>query len=328
MILVTGASGFLGKHLLQALAQQPLPVKALYNSRKPDYTLPNVTWHACDLLDIFSVEEVLQDITQVYHCAAIVSFDSRDHKRMIDANTQATANIVDALLDKGYGRMIHVSSIAALGRAVAMEGNEQAIISEETHWEDSKNNSAYAISKYNSEMEVWRGIAEGLDAAIVNPSVILGEGEWSRGSAHLMEIVYDEFAWYTDGINGWVDVRDVAKAMVLLMQSEITEQRFILNVGNFGFKEVFTKMAIALKRKPPHKKASKWMTEILWRMMLLKSRIKNTESTITKETARTAQTKSYYENSKFLNEFSGFKYTDMDATIERMAQAFLKDKGL
>jgi dihydroflavonol-4-reductase len=328
LILVTGASGFLGTHLLKALAHQPLPVRALYNSRMPAYSAPHVTWQSCDLLDIFAVEEVMKGVTKVYNCAAIVSFDPRDHRRMIDANTQASANVVNVMLEQGVGRLLHVSSIAALGRGMVSQSDENALISEETYWEDSKYNSAYAISKNNAEMEVWRGIAEGLNAVIVNPSVILGEGDWSRGSAHLMEIVYNEFPWYTSGVGGWVDVQDVVRAMMMLMDADVQEQRFILNQGNYGFAEMFTKMALALNRKPPFKKASKWMTELLWRVMLLKSRLQKKESTITKETARTAQSKCYYDNSKLLKQFPSFGYTPIDVTISRMAQSFLRDKKL
>ena len=326
MILVTGASGFLGQHLLQALAQQPLPVVALYNSRKPQAgTGKGITWKQCDLLDVFAVEEVMQGITQVYHCAAIVSFDARKKDEMIQGNVAATANVVNAALDAGVEKLVHVSSIAALGRKpeAAAAG---ALITEDTHWEESKANSAYAESKFQSEMEVWRAMAEGLNAAIVNPAIILGEGDWDSGSANLMQIVYNEFPWYTEGINAWVDVKDVAAAMVTIMDSDISDERYIISAGNYPYKEVFTEMANALNRKPPHKKASPWMTEIVWRMEVLKSRIADKQVTISKESARTAQTKCYYSNEKLLRQFPGFKYHSLKDTVARMAAAFIRDK--
>lgn len=326
MILVTGASGFLGQHLLQALAQQPLPVVALYNSRKPQAdTGKGITWKQCDLLDVFAVEEIMQGITQVYHCAAIVSFDARKKDQMIQGNVAATANVVNAALDAGVEKLVHVSSIAALGRKpeAAAEG---ALITEDTHWEESKANSAYAESKFQSEMEVWRAMAEGLNAAIVNPAIILGEGDWDSGSANLMQIVYKEFPWYTEGINAWVDVKDVAAAMVTIMDSDISDERYIISAGNYAYRDVFTEMANALNRKPPHKKASSWMTEIVWRMEVLKSRIADRQVTISKESARTAQTKCYYSNEKLLRQFPGFKYHSLKDTVARMAAAFLRDK--
>lgn len=316
----------MGSHLLQVLVEKRVPVRALYNSRKPDVDSPGITWHRCDMLDIFSLEEALEGITQVYHCAAIVSFDPRDHKKMIRDNVAATANLVNALLEKSETRLVHVSSVAALGRTTGYRDARDTMITEETHWEDSKLNSAYAQSKFLSEMEVWRGMAEGLSAVIVNPSVILGEGDWTRGSAHLMEIVYREFPWYTDGINGWVDVKDVADAMVLLMESDLVEERFILNAGNYPYKEVFTWMAAALQRKPPHRRSGKWMTELVWRMMVIKSRLTGRSSTVTRETARTAQSKHLYDNHKFLQQFPAFIYRPLPQTIERMAARFLQQR--
>lgn len=322
MILVTGASGFLGQHLLQALAHQPLRVRGLYHSREPQVQYEGLEYRQCDLLDIFAVEEVMQGITHVYHCAAVVSFDPRHRQLMIKGNVAATANVVDAALEAQVKKLVHVSSIAALGRAIAvLEG--QALIDEDTHWEESSTNSAYAESKFQSEMEVWRAMAEGLDAAIVNPGIILGEGDWNKGSARLMQIVYDEFPWYTEGVNSWVDVKDVVNALVALMNSDITDERYIISGGNFSYRDVFTKMALALKRKPPFKKASGLMTEIVWRAELLKSRIAGKEATITRESARTAQAKCYYDNSKFLERFPSFTYQSLEATVARMAGVFL-----
>jgi len=326
LILVTGASGFLGQHLLQALAHQPLPVVGLYNTRPPAVTYPNVTYQQCDLLDIFSVEEVMQGVSHVYHCAAIVSFDARHRDVMINGNVAATANVANAALEAGVSKFIHISSIAALGRtAIITEQHKE--IDEDTHWEESKSNSAYAESKFQSEMEVWRAMAEGLNAAIINPGIILGEGDWTKGSARLMQIVYEEFPWFTEGVNSWVDVKDVVQAAITLMNSDIADERYIVSAGNFSYKEVFTKMANALDKKPPHQKASRFMTELVWRMEVFKSRVANKEATITKESARTAQNKSYYSNRKLLQQFPNFSYHSLEDTIARMAQVFLQDKG-
>lgn len=324
MILVTGASGFLGQHVLEALAQQPLPVVGLYHSRSPQIQFANLTWKKCDLLDIFAVEDIMREATYVYHCAAIVSYDPAMKDKMIRENVAATANVVNAALEAGVKRLIHVSSIAALGQTPVH--SFETMISEETHWEESKANSAYAESKFQSEMEVWRAMAEGLNAAIVNPGIILGEGDWNKGSARLMDIVYKEFPWFTEGITSWVDVKDVAAAMILLMNSDISEERFIISGGNFAHKDIFTRMARALKRRPPFKQATPFMTEIVWRAEFFKSRLAGKEATITKETARSAQRKSNYDNSKFPAAFPGFQYQGIDDTIARMAAAFLKSQ--
>ncbi len=325
MILVTGASGLLGGHLLEALQHQLLPVRALYHTHAPSVSYTNVTWQQCNLLDIYDVAVAMKGISRVYHCAGIVSFNPKQKQSVINENTAMTANVVNAALDQHIERMIHISSIAALGRGTPSEEGGILRCDENTEFEESANNSSYAQGKYLAEMEVWRGMAEGLSAAVLNPSVILGEGDWSKGSANLMQIVYEEFPWYTAGINGWVDVKDVVRAMLLLMQSPVNESRFILNGGNYAYKDIFTRMAQALNRKPPHQKAGKFLTEVVWRIEYLKNLVAGKPLTISKETARTAQLKCEYDNEKLLKLFPDFHYTPIDITIERMVNAFKRD---
>jgi len=326
LILVTGASGFLGGHLLEALQDQPLPVRALYHSHAPTTRYAAVNWQQCNLLDIYDVAAAMEGITHIYHCAGIVSFDPKRKHSVIQDNTAMTAHIVNAALDQQVERMVHVSSIAALGRGIPSEADGMLHFDENTEYEEHIQNSSYAQGKFQAEMEVWRGMAEGLSAAILNPSVILGEGNWEEGSANLMKIVYNEFPWYTTGINGWVDVKDLVRAMLLLMKSTVSEERFIINNGNYAYLDIFTKMAKALNRKPPHQKASPFMTEIVWRLEYLKSILAGKAITISRETARTAQLKCEYDNKKFLKLFPDFQYTAIDQTIKRMAVAFLEDR--
>lgn len=324
MVLVTGASGFLGQHLLRQLAKENVPVRALYHNNPPNDTLsqlPGVSWLKCDLLDVFEVEEAFKDIHEVYHCAAKVSFESEDKYLIQKINTDSTANVVNAALDAHVRKLIHVSSIATLGRA-----NIDKPLSEEAFWEESKNNTAYARSKYLAEMEVWRAMAEGLNAAIINPAIILGAGNWEEGSARLMKVADSEFPFYTEGINGWVGIEDTVNAMILLMKSDISEERFILSEGNHSYKEIFSLMAHALGKKAPHIKAPKWATGLLWRWNWLKKLTTGKSGTVTKETTRTAQVKCYYDNSKFLAAFSDFKYTPIEQTIMEMAKAYTLKK--
>lgn len=329
MILVTGASGFLGKHLIDALREKGVPTRALYHSNPPQEEPPHSTieWKACDLLDISALLESMEGVDIVIHTAAIVSFDPRKKQEMIELNVNMSAQVVNVALDENIQRLIHVSSIAALGRALqpGQKIYDDAIeIDEESYWVESKNNSSYAKSKYLSELEVWRGMAEGLNAVIINPSLILGEGDWTKGSAQLMDVVAKEFPWFTNGINGWVDVKDVVKAILLLIDSPIKETRYIINNGNYSYKDIFSQMAQLLNKKPPHRKASPWMTEIVWRIELLKSRLLGKEAVITKESARTAQTKCLYDNQKFLKDFPQFHYTPIEETLKRMAEAYQK----
>ena len=306
--------------MLEALVTQGLPVRALYHRNKPEYAHALIEWRACDLLDVYAVEEVMQGISQVYHCAAIVSFDKKDRDRVIDQNKTATAHVVDEAINAGIERLVHISSIAALGRAT----KDKNLISEETHWQESDNNTAYALGKYQSEMEVWRGMAEGLNAAILNPGIILGEGNYNEGSAKLFQTVYQEFPWYTEGVNGWVDVKDVVNAAITLMQSEVVEERFVLTQGNYNYKDVFTWMAQFLGKKSPHKKASPFMSQVAWLVSIIKAGLAGKKSILTRETVRTAQAICNYDNTKFLQQFPEFKFESIQNTIERVSKNFLK----
>lgn len=324
--MVTGASGFVGTHLVRFLSQKGHTVRALYNSRPPAadmQSLPGVTWLPCDLLDVFAVDEVMQGVGDVYHCAAIVSFKPADKERLLHFNVESTANVANAALEHNVRKLVYISSIASLGRKT--NGRE---ITEEEQWEESGNNSVYARSKYLAELEVWRAMGEGLDAVIVNPGIILGEGDWSDGSARLMKIAYNEFPFYTSGINGWVDVADVVRAMYELMQSDVVDERFIIAEGNHAYKDIFTMMAHALGRKPPHIHANRWMTNLVWRWNMLKHRLTGGELTITRETANTSQNKNLYSNGKLLQFLPGFRYTPMQQTIQRMAQVYLQQQLL
>jgi dihydroflavonol-4-reductase len=324
MILVTGGSGFLGQHLVRHLSAQGMLVRALYNSHAPTgalASLAGVDWVQCDLLDVYAVEEAMAGITDIYHCAAFVTFDPRQRDDMLHFNPEATANIVNQAVQQGIRKMVHVSSVAALGRT----GDTGKVIDEEQEWGESKYNSAYGMSKYLAENEVWRGVGEGLCAVIINPSVILGEGDWDKGSSQLLKVANNEFPFYTDGVTGWVDVKDVVAIMVQLMGSEQESERYIVSAGNLPFRDVFTLMAKALNKRPPRMHANKLVTGIVWRMSMLYSKLTGKNAAITRETALNAQSVSEYDNGKLLKAFPQFSYIPIRETINRMAESFTRD---
>ncbi|HEY0274340.1 MAG TPA: NAD-dependent epimerase/dehydratase family protein [Chitinophaga sp.] len=325
MIFVTGGTGFLGSHLLRALVQAGKPVRALYRRDIPAqlHDIRNqVEWVQGDILDVYSLEAALREVTQVYHAAATVSFQPGAAARMLHTNVEGTANLVNACLDAGVQKLVHVSSVAALGRS-----RTAAPIDEKAEWEESKHNSAYAVSKYRSEMEVWRGIAEGLHAVIINPSIILGPGYWDDGSGALVKNAWKEFPYYTTGANGFVDVRDVVKAMTGLMDSPVEDKRFIVSAENWSYLDLFTHLAQALHKKPPHIPVKPWLAEIVWRVEKIKGRLTGKKPLVTRETAHTAQLKVYYNNGRLLQALPGFTYTPLEQTIRDISAAFLQERG-
>jgi nucleoside-diphosphate-sugar epimerase len=315
MILVTGASGLVGSHLIKKLLQDGKQVRALYRNNHPQIILQNIDWFKADILDVVDLDEAMQGITQVYHCAALVSFNPKEKGLLHKTNVEGTANVVNACLNNAVEKLLFVSSVASLGRA-----NDNAIINESSKWIESSNNSAYAKSKYLAEMEVWRGVGEGLNAVIINPSIILGNSDWTKGSAAIFKSAYDAFAWYTTGVNGFVDVQDVANAMVQLMDSTIVAQRFIISAENSSYKNIFTEIAIAFKKQPPHKQVTPFLAALVWRLEAVKGLLTGNKPLLTKETAHTAQTKIYYDNGKLLKALPSFTYSGLVNSIERICK--------
>ena len=324
MILVTGGSGLVGSHLIAALVKEGKKVRALYRSSVPEIPLADqVEWVKGDILDISVLEEALSGVTQVYHCAAMVSFDPKNKAALFQTNVEGTANLVNCCIDEGVEKLLFVSSVAALGRI-----REDTAINETMNWTPETSNSEYGKSKYLAETEVWRGISEGLNAVIVNPVIILGAGDWEKGSSEIFKSAYDEFPWYTSGTGGFVDVADLVKAMMLLMESTISAERFIISAENLSYREVFNQIALNFQKKPPHKKVTKLIAAIVWRIEALKGYFTGKAPLLTKETAATAQAHVQFNNSKLLQQFPAFQYRPIAESIERICKELIKKHNL
>ena len=316
-VLVTGAAGLVGTELTSQLLEKGEKVIALYN-HKPITLPPNPNLIAvkCDILDTYQLEDIMENIKQVYHCAAIVSFDPQDRDKLFKTNIEGTASVVDACIAKGVEKLVHVSSVAAMGRI-----RNDEMINEEATWSEKTSNSAYAKSKFLGEMEVWRGVGEGLDAVMVNPSIIIGGNSWESGSSAIFKSAYNEFPWYTEGVSGFVSVKDVAKAMIALMNSDIKNERFILNGINTTYKDIFSLIAKYFNKKAPSKKVNKFLSAVIWRAEAVKSSFTGIKPLLTKETAATAQAKVYFDNNKILTYLPGFEFEPIEKTIKDTCEA-------
>jgi nucleoside-diphosphate-sugar epimerase len=312
MILVTGATGLVGSHLLVQLLQENEEVKALFRSEKQIEKVKNVfsfhnqlelfdkiNWVKGDITDIPSLEIAFENITHVYHCAALISFDPNDEEELRKINIEGTANVVNCCIDFGIKKLCHVSSIAALGNPKEHE----TTITEETEWNPEELHSDYAISKYGAEMEVFRGHQEGLEVVIVNPGVIFGYGFPKKGSDVIIQSVRKGMAFYTNGSVGIVFVDDVTKCMMQLMKSNINGERFTLVGENIEVKKLLKFIATELNLKSPSIKATKLMTSIAWRLDWLISKIANRKRKITRHTAAASHDTSIYDASKIKSYF-------------------------
>ncbi|MGD9555480.1 MAG: NAD-dependent epimerase/dehydratase family protein [Mangrovibacterium sp.] len=338
MIFVTGGTGLVGSHVLLTLLQAGHQVYALkrptsnlktvvktfsYYCDTPQALLDQIVWLEGDILDYPSLEELITGVTEIYHCAAMVSFHANDRDSMLNNNVKGTANLINAALHNKVKKFCHISSIAALGKT--QDGTE---INEDTYWTPSRQKSGYSISKFFSEMEVWRGIEEGLEAVIVNPSIILGPGNWDIGSPKLFQAIWKGLKYYTKGETGFVDVRDVATAMTLLMDDRnferLRNQRFILNAGNMSYQTFFNQIADALQKPRPKTFASDMILQMAWRAARLASFFSGKRPAITREAVSGSNRINHYNGNKIC-QATGFSYRSLDVTIRDIAKMFLKD---
>ncbi len=335
MILVTGGTGFIGAHLLYRLVASGKRVRAIKRpasgialtekifgcySPQAGELLQRIEWVEGDILDIHSLLDVFRGVDQLYHTAAVVSFHGSDKAALFRTNRDGTANLVNAALEKGVGKLLHVSSIGTLGRA---EGSEP--VDESRQW-SAKKSSAYSVSKHEAEREVWRGMAEGLNAVIVNPSIVLGPGNWNAGSPQVFQTMWNGLKFYTGGTNGFVDVNDVAKAMILLMEGDFSGERFILNSENVSYKQFFEWMAAAMHLPAPRYKAGPFLSAVGWRMLRAVSLFTGRRSSITRETAQTANQVYRYTGQKF-TDATGMTFIPVKQSVEQTVKLFLRDKG-
>lgn len=321
-VLLTGATGFIGAYVLRLLLQRGYPVRALRRRTSPMDLVRDVAdqveWVEGDVIDLFALEEAYQGITHVCHCAALVSFRASDERRMMRVNVEGTANMVNFALDAGVQHFVHVSSIAALGRAA-----NRPQLDETCAWVDSPTNTRYAVSKYLSEQEVWRAHAEGLSAVIVNPSMVLGSGFWHVGTGRIFQQIYRGMKLYPMGQNGFVDVRDVAQFIVLMLERGIQGERYILNAQDMLFRDLFFQIADALGVRRPFIRVTPLLAEIGWRVEWLKSQLLRTDPLLTRDSARAAMGRFSYSNQKSLS-VGGFTYRPIEQTIRETAAQFLE----
>ena len=285
-----------------------------------DKLFDQIEWFEADILDPVMLTEAFEGITSVYHCAAIVSFDPSRRKQLIKTNVDSTAGIVNLCLEHNVKKLCHVSSVSAVGSRYDGEP-----VVEDDLWRHSKRRTGYSISKFYSEMEVWRGISEGLNAVIVNPSVILGPGNWHRGSSGFFTTIQKGMKYYTAGMTGFIDVRDVCRCMINLMRSDISGERFILNGADLWYRDLFNMIADALGTPRPSIHASKWMVELGWRLEWLRSKLTFSKPALTKETARSGRGISRFSNRK-VSEALQHEFIPIEETI-RWTAAMMKKSG-
>lgn len=329
MILVTGSTGFLGSHLLLELTSYnsdckifacyrdysriKLVERVFKNHHKENFTkyYSKINWIECDLFEVEGLNKIVQKATQVYHCAGFVSFDNAKFESLLKINREATENVVNACLSNPGVKLCHVSSVATIGKKGVNGAN---LVVESNKWDNADRHSVYAISKNLGEREVWRGVEEGLNAVIINPSVIIGDWDWNESSMKIFKTIDSGLKFFPSGSTGFVDVRDVTKSMVLLMNSTIQSERFICNGENVSFRDFFLLISKEMNTKAPSIKAPDWLINVAYKIVSL-TKIFGLKSDFTEEAARSSIQKTIYDNSK-IKKAVGLNFTPLKDTIE------------
>jgi nucleoside-diphosphate-sugar epimerase len=324
-VLVTGATGFLGAYLVRLLLMKGYKVRGLKRVTSTFELLADiqdkVEWVDADITDIVALEEAFEGVTFVCHCAAIVSFHPRDMREMHLTNVSGTANIVNLCLLHKVKKLIHVSSIAALGRS-----KERIHLDEKCPWVQSRDNTNYAITKHLAEQEVWRGIAEGLQAVIVLPAIIVGSQSWDEGMAAFFQKIDQGLKFCPTGQSGFVDVRDVVIFMECLLHQDIKNERFILSAVNISHRAFFGMIASTLEVTPPKIMVGPLLVELAWRVEWLKEKLLHAKPMVTKESARASITNFIYHNDKS-STVDGFAYRALQNTVSDIAVQYKDAKG-
>lgn len=336
MIFVTGGTGLLGSHLLYHLSQPDVSIRAIfrdqskinltfkifqfYSPENAESLFSKIEWVDCDVLDLVTLEDNMQGCDTVYHCAALVSFARGDFFTMMKVNRKGTENVVNLCLDLGIKKLCFVSSTSAV--CIDVDHPEDPLV-EKNKWVQSPETSGYAISKYSSEKEVWRGIEEGLNAIIVNPSMIIGPGNWNESSLKILRTISNGFKFYTAGSNAFVDARDVALVMVHLMQSDVKNERYLVTGTNISFKSFFDKVAIQIGVKAPSILAGPFLSALACNLSWFVSLFTG-KRTLTRDSVRSAQANTIYSSEKLLHALEDFQFRSIDDTIENAVKGRIK----
>ncbi len=330
MIVVTGGSGLVGAHiLLQLITKSASPVKAIYRNNESlqkaktifDYhgrvdEFNKIEWVQADILDIFSLDDAFKNSATIIHAAGLVSFDSKDKERLKKINIEGTANVANAALTAGVKKLVFISSVAALGES---KGDEPII--ETDNWEKTETTSTYSISKHYAENEVWRASAEGLSVAILNPSTIIGPGDWSQGSPALFRRIHEGLNYYTSGRSGFVAVEDVAALAIKLMDKSVNNERFIANGANLTFQVLFESIAKSIQSKPPKKAAKKWQGKVVLFFDQIRAQLSKRKAVLTKDTLEAAYSEKRFDSSKS-EKLLNHSYKDITEAIQQTGSIF------
>lgn len=330
MNFVTGGTGLVGSHILLELAKSGKKITALKRqssdlSQVQDLFKRNqlleqfntINWVDCGLHGVNQLIEVMQGAEFIYHCAALVSFNSNDRLELISTNIEGTSNMIDAALVAQPKKFVYISSTAAIGKQP-----KSKVITEDLDWHPDNKNGQYSFSKHHAELEVWRGVEEGLNTVILNPAVILGPGKWNLSSTRIFTTVYNGLKFYTKGANAFVDVRDVASLAVKLAKSDVSNDRFLIFSENLSFRKVMGLIAKGLNKPEPKFLATPFMGYLAGLFSEIWAVIGGIQPLITRDSSKSANTVQVFSNKKIL-EATKHTFIPIEKSIADTCKVFL-----
>lgn len=331
LILVSGGSGLVGSYLLRALVKKGEKVRAIYRTEKSiqktkqifsafgeEMNFNAIEWVQADLLDLPSLEQCFKDVQLVYHCAAVVSFQKREGKKMIENNVEGTANMVNLSLDYSIEKFCFVSSVAALGKY-----RDNSCADENTLWQKEPHTSDYSISKFYSENEVWRAAEEGLNMVIVNPSTIIGFGDWTQSSNALFKRIDEGLPFYPPGSTGFIAVEDVVESMIRLMESSISNERFVISAENLRYQQLFEWIAKSLGKKTPSHLLKKWQAKLYVYWMIFQSLFTQKPPKISNANIQSSFSTRCFKSEKIKTAIQ-FEFQSIEEAIDRSGKLYQK----
>lgn len=340
-VLVTGGSGFVGTYVLYELLKAGFSVSAtrressdltvskkvfqhLNEMEKSSVDFEQINWELCDLLDPNAVSQVVSQHHRVIHTAASVSFQPREREAILQNNIDGTAHVVDACLEHKIAQLVHLSSVGGLPNPDKKEELDESFL-DSTFF---RFETTYGESKYRSEMEVWRGLGEGLTVTVLNPGIILGAWRFVNSSTQMFRSMFNGLPFYSNGLTGFVDVRDVARSAVRSLNHDLAKgSRFILVGDNLSYRDFLWKVSDALGVKRPKMAAGKKMSYLVGFVAEMWARLTSSKAFITREIAQSANRRTRFNNKKARQTFE-FSFEPIDETIQWTAQFFLNNPDL
>ncbi|HEX5035593.1 MAG TPA: SDR family oxidoreductase [bacterium] len=319
-ILVTGATGFVGSHVVRKLLQKGHEVRVLRRSASSTKMLEGLSVETAigDVTDRTSVFQAAEGCEGVFHVAGHVSFWRGTHEIQKRINVDGTRNVVEASLAHKVKRLVHTSTIAAIGYAPDGQVGDETI---PYNWWPYRLN--YNNTKFLAQEEVRRGVEKGLDAVIVNPSIVFGPGDLNlNAGAMIFQAARGKIAVYPRGGGCTCSVEDVAQGHVLAFEKGKTGELYILGGDNYSWKDLFTIICEVVGRPPPKIRVPGAAFQLFSLGWDLVSRVTHKEPALTPESARITLKTVFYSSEKAVREL-GYAISPFRDTIRQTYEWYL-----